>query len=68
MKTPNQQRDEALIMLCDVLESLAQSKPSTTAKIFIDRARAGLRHGDVEYVTRNIHIAKSYVLPEKVIV
>lgn len=69
MKTTSQQRDEALTILCDVLETLAQQKPSATAKVFIDRARSGIAFGcDAENVIRNVKIAQSYVLPKGVIV
>lgn len=66
MKTPTLQRDETLLMLCNVLEHLADEKANFTAQSFVSRARANLRCGNFDRAFEYANIARSYIMPEKV--
>lgn len=68
MKTIHEQRDELLTLICDVLQSLAEDAPSFTAQQFVQKAKAMQRFGNHERALEYIKIARSYLLPEKVMV
>lgn len=66
MNTLTNDREELLTLICDVLASLAEDKPSFTAQSFVDRARANLRFGNYANAIKYVKLARDYVLPVKV--
>lgn len=68
MKSANEQREELILLICEVLRALAEQRPSFTAQTFIDRAVALARFGNYDKAIEYIKIARSYVQPEKVTV